>query len=53
MDKEQQEIIGTTVRELTYIRFELSSYMDDGLIELCERFDKAIASLISVTQTSA
>lgn len=52
MDLEQQEAISTTVREFIDIKYELSNYVDDGLIELGERFDKAIADLIKLTNTS-
>ena len=53
MDKEQQEAISKTVRELIEIKYELSNWLDDGLVELAERFDKAIASLIEATRTAS
>lgn len=53
MDKEQQEAISKTVRELIDIKYELSNWLDDGLVELAERFDKAIASLIEATSTAS
>jgi hypothetical protein len=53
MDQEQQEAISTTVREFIDIKYELSNYVDDGLIELGERFDKALANLIKVTNIAA
>lgn len=53
MDKEQQEAISATVREFIDIKYELALYVDDGLIELGERFDKAISNLIKATNTDS
>jgi hypothetical protein len=50
MDKEQQELISLTVREFIDIKYELALYVDEGLIELGERFDKAISNLVKAAQ---
>jgi hypothetical protein len=52
-NSEQQETIGTAVREFIDIKYELSLYVDDGLIELGRRFDKAIEDLIAGTDVAA
>jgi hypothetical protein len=52
MDKQQQEAIGRAIGELIDIKYELSNYVDDELIELGMRFDKAIANLIELTHTA-
>jgi hypothetical protein len=51
MDTEQKAV-STIVSELVDIKFELSRYVDDELIELNERFDKAITQLMEVTKTA-
>jgi hypothetical protein len=53
MDQEQQEAISASVREFIDIKYELLNWVDDGLVELSERFDMAISNLIKVTNTAA
>jgi hypothetical protein len=52
-EKEQQEAVSAAVREFIDIKYELSLYVDEGLIELGHRFDEAITRLIRVTGTAA
>ena len=53
MDKEQKEAVSATVREFIDIKYELARYVDDELIELCQKFDKALRVLIKATDIAA
>src|SRR5271168_4701393 len=53
MEKDQREAVTRIVREFIEIKYELSNYVDDGLIELGEQFDKAITKLIEATGTGS
>jgi len=53
IDKTTREAISATVREFIDIKYELSLYVDDGLIELGRRFDKAIEDLIAAADIAA
>jgi hypothetical protein len=50
---EQQEAIAASVREFIDMKYELSLYLDDGLIEIGRRFDKALEDLIAAADISA
>jgi hypothetical protein len=53
MNREQQEAVSETVREFIDIKYELARYVDDELIELCQKFDKALQVLIKATDIAA
>ena len=53
MDQEQKEALIRIIHELTEVKYELSLYVDEGLIDLGERFDKALTKLNDVTNTPA
>jgi hypothetical protein len=53
IDKTTREAISATVREFIDIKYEMSLYVDDGLIELGRRFDKAIEDLIAAADIAA
>ena len=52
MDKEQKEVISEIVGEFIAIKYELSLYVDDGLISLGESLENAIDKLNQVIGTS-
>jgi hypothetical protein len=52
-ERAQKEAVTRIVREFIEIKYELSNYVDDGLIELGEQFDKAITKLIEATGTGS
>ena len=53
MNKEQREAIAATVCEFTDIKYEISKFVDDELIELGGRLDKAIENLIKSADVAA
>ena len=52
MEEQQRAAISRSIAELIDIRYQLSNYLDDELIELGLRLDKAITNLIELTHTA-
>jgi len=48
----EQEAISAAVLEFQDIKYELSLYVDDGLMDLAQRMDKAIEVLAQAANTA-
>jgi hypothetical protein len=53
MDQQKQEAVNLVVSELTSIKYELSLYVDEDLMDMGARLDKLLEVLISATETTA